>query len=387
MKNALGILLVILLGLALGFGVARLRVGTVQWDVAADRAEQPPPPPPRGPTPKVEIDQPAFDFGEMDIAAEGRHEFVIRNVGDGPLKLIAGGTSCRCTMSELAHDEVPPGGQSKITLTWHATEQIGPYQQTAKIMTNDPAMPQVELTVKGRITAAAQFMPAQLVFSRLTADEKSVAHAQLLSYLAEPLVIAGHEFSDPATAKFFEVSHKPLSADELKQWPEARSGELITVGVLPGLPQGAVHQRIVSRLGGKSPAEIALPVSGIVGGEISIAGPGWDADTGILKLGAISSRAGAKRRLMLVVRGPLRQEISFKPIETVPGSLRVALGERRELSNGAVMQTPLEIEGPPGSPPCVYLGKDPEKLGRVVLETTHPDMPKLRILVQMAIEE
>ena len=71
-----------------------------------------------------------------------------------------GGTSCRCTMSKLGQEKIPPGGSTKVTVTWKPIDKPGPYQQTAKILTNDPARPQVTLTISGRITAAVQLSPA-----------------------------------------------------------------------------------------------------------------------------------------------------------------------------------------------------------------------------------
>ncbi len=125
----------------------------------------------------------------------------------------------------------------------------------------------------------------------------------------------------------------------------------------------------------------------MVGGEIAVVGPGWDADTGILSLGTISSREGAQRRLMLVVRGPSRKNVTFKPVEVVPDLLKVSLGQRSEINHGAVVETPLIIDVPPGSPAVNRLGSDQAKLGEIILETTHPHVPKLRILVRLADRE
>ncbi len=139
------------------------------------------------------------------------------------------------------------------------------------------------------------------------------------------------------------------------------------------------------RLNLASPSEITLPIEGIVGSEIAVAGPGWDPDKGVLTLGPVSSTAGAERRLTLIVRGPIRDRVAFKPIQVSPSLLRVSLGEKHAINGGIVVTTPLVIEIPPGSPTVDCLGSDLGRLGEIILESTHPQVPKMRFLVRFAV--
>jgi hypothetical protein len=68
----------------------------------------------------------------------------------------------------------------------------------------------------------------------------------------------------------------------------------------------------------------------------------------------------------------------------VPDLLLVKLGERED--DGKVTLIPLTIQIPKGSPPASHLGPTQEKLGRITLKTTHPDVPELQILLRFAIE-
>ena len=167
MRITLLSLAVILLGIALGVGLSVLRIGTAPWHPDLGQGQRPAgcDRRPAGRLPKVVVDQTVYDFGTLDMAAKGSHDFLFRNAGDAPLKLVSGGTSCRCTLSELGQEEIPPGGSTKVTLTWKPIDKTGPYQQTAKILTNDPARPRVTLTISGRITVAVQLSPPELVFS------------------------------------------------------------------------------------------------------------------------------------------------------------------------------------------------------------------------------
>jgi hypothetical protein len=219
----------------------------------------------------------------------------------------------------------------------------------------------------------------------MTASERSTAEARFYCYLDEPLRLLGYQFSDPATAPLCRVVTRQLRAEELKERPPARSGELVTIGVGPGLPEGFFRQRLDFETNLPACPKLALTIEGSVSGEIGVAGPDWDSSNGILSFGAVSSRTGARRRLFLIVRGPLHNQVTFKPAKIVPESLTVSLGQRRDINN-AVTQTPLEIAIPPGSPAENHLGSEQGKLGQIILETTHPRAPKLRILVRFVVE-
>ncbi len=389
MKTLLLVTLTILLGIALGIGAAVVRINSAPWDSQRDESvavDEPTPLPPDTPLPKVVVKETTFDFGALDLSANGSHDFLFKNEGTAPLKLTEGGTSCRCTLSKLGKESIPPGGSAKVTITWKPVDRPGPYQQTAKILTNDPAQSQIILTISGRITAAVRFSPTDLVFSRLSAGEASTDQAQLFCYLDTPVKILNHQWADATTAPFYEAALQPLSADEVQKEPTAKSGWLVKVTVKPGLPQGPIQQKLVLQTDMKSTSSLTLPIQGNIGSEIAVVGPRWDPETGVLSLGEISGREGIERRLLLVVRGPLRKEVKFKVASVSPAVLRVSLGTPSEINNGAVVQFPLLLDIPPGSRAANHLGSEQGALGEINLETTHPQVPKLRILVRFAIE-
>ncbi len=389
MKTFLAILLLLALGAGLGFGMAYWRFYESPWISDFDAGREAPPAETRqGPRPKAVIRETTFEFGTLDMTGSGNHEFVVSNAGDAPLELTSGPTSCRCTMTKMEQERVPPGGSAKIPVSWKPTELPGPYTQTATILTNDPERPRIVLTISGRITVAAQLFPSELVFSRLAINETAAAESRLLGFLDAPVEVLGHEWSEPATARFFEAVFKPLSLEEAQQeQPTARSGQRILVRVKPGLPQGPLHQQLILRTNVPSAPRLTLTIRGAIGSEVSIAGPGWNADTGVLTLGEIAGDAGAQRQLLLVVRGPARRDTSFSIGEVEPNVLRASLGRPTDINQGAVVQTPLTISIPPGSPTVNRMGLESSRQGRIVLKTTHPQVPEIQIHVRFAVVE
>lgn len=388
MKTKLAMLLVVVLGIGLGVGIANIRISSSPWQpdsVSSDRNSATPITEVKA-VPKLVIDSLHYDFGVLDIAESDSHDFVVFNHGNAPLKLTAGATTCRCTVSKLKEEEVAPGGSTKVTLEFKPSGNLGPYHQSAEILSNDPERPRVTLSIAGKITAATQLIPSQLVFSQISSGDSSIGRSQLLHYTEGSLKVLNHEWSNSATAPFFDVKIEPLAPQALAEHSPARDGLLIAVIVKPGLPQGRFQQKLVLHTDVASSPTLTLPIEGTITSEIAVVGRGWDADTGILTLGTVPRAAGAQCRLMLIVRGASRDKVEFVVDRVVPPILRVTLGEKREMNHGAVRQTPLLLEIPPDSPPVNHLGSEQNKLGEILLDTNHPQVPKLRILVRFAVE-
>jgi len=388
MRIFLTLVLVVILGVVVGITTAALRLGSCGWDgdFRGDAAIVPRASQPGAGVAHLVVDQREFNFGTMDADATGTHDFTFTNTGDGALTLSVGETSCRCTMSELGQSEVPPGQSTKVTMTWEAEETIGPYRQTATIFTNDAAWPRVTLSVSGRITAAVRAVPGELVFSSVSAGQPATAEAAIFCYLEEPLEILGFKLAESDTAEQFEVGFRPLSEEQIAGEPEARSGKILSVTVKPGLPQGPFRQKILIRTNQEASPALVVPIEGAVGSDIAVVGRNYDSKTGVLSLGTVSGRTGTQRRLMLVVRGPHRKQVKFTPAEITPDLLKVEFGKAAGINNDTITQIPMIVRIPAGSRPANHLGSKQGKLGEILLETNHPQAPKLRILVSFAVE-
>ena len=89
--------------------------------------------------PKIELpDGSKFDFGQMRHGSSMTHEFTIRNIGEGPLNLEKKGSTCKCTVGNLAESVLMPGQETKITLECRPDSGCS-LCQSATFKTNDPA--------------------------------------------------------------------------------------------------------------------------------------------------------------------------------------------------------------------------------------------------------
>jgi hypothetical protein len=385
MKPWFYLALLIVLGTAAGMGTAVLRVCLVPWDPQSARPPRSPPVAPGAPRAIVKVDRAEYDFGAMDVWLSGSHDFLLTNAGTANLELTKGGTSCHCALSELGQSIVPPGGSTKVTLEWKSKGQWGPYRQSATILTNDPEHPRIELTVSGRLTVGVDASPPEFVLGRISAGEPASAEVRIYCYLPEPLKITGHRWSDPSTAGMFELQFQPLSSTQVREEPDARSGFLARIVVKSGLPLGPIRQTISVTTNFKTHPVIEIPLQGVVVSDISIVGRGWNADTGVLMLGAVG-RSGFEQTLNIFTRGPYRKEVRFTPGRVDPDLLHVKLGPTSPLGDGTVYRTPLTIQIPRGSRPANFLGSKQSRLGEIIIETTHPQAPRLQLRVSFATE-
>jgi hypothetical protein len=379
------------LGVSLGAGMAWWRLVTGGWDAASDMPETwlaaLQDMPPGTPAPEVVLDEEEHDFGVMMLDDHREHTFVVRNVGKAPLRLRPRGTSCRCTVSGIERDQVPAGESTRITLRWTADGKTGPYRQTAAFQTNDPKRRRIVLTVVGHVTAPVKVVPPQLVLPNISASEPTTATVRVFGYVPEPLAIQLMSPPEQPDADRFDIAVEPLAGDQMREEPYARSGFAVRITVKPGLPQGPFQQTIQLRTNMHSHPMLAIPIQGVVASDLSIVGRGWRAEDGVLVLGTVSNQMETTRRLVVVARGPYRQQVNFKAVEKVPPWLVVEIGEPTPIADGAAVQTSLTIKIPKDAPSVNHLGSEYGGYGHILLETNHPKAPSLRILLCFAVQE
>jgi len=104
------------------------------------------------PNPKLMIDEPVFEAGDIKPGTLLTHEFILRNEGDAPLEFSNIQTGCSCTLAE--YDRViAPGGSGKIKLSVRIYEEWAGrhFSRSTWLESNDPVSPQMQLVVKGDV--------------------------------------------------------------------------------------------------------------------------------------------------------------------------------------------------------------------------------------------
>jgi hypothetical protein len=145
----------------------------------------------------------------------------------------------------------------------------------------------------------------------------------------------------------------------------------------PGLPYGPFKQTIRVRTNLADVGEHAIPIQGRVSNGISLLGGQ------VLDLGTIPKRTGAERKTKLSVRGPLRHNVKFATPTAKPSFVQAEIGEPEEV--GAVLQFPVTIRVPPGSPTVSCLGGPGTPRCEITIPTGVAELGDATIDVRFAI--
>jgi hypothetical protein len=393
------------LGIVVGFGIAVARIQLAPWDGTPAGVKALHSLPGRDTRldashrPKVAVDREVFDYGVMDSQVDGKHVFLVSNIGSAPLTLTEGVRSCKCTKFEIAKTALQPGETTKVTMEWTAKSIDGPSRNSVTIKTNDPEKRVVDLVVTGRVTTAIKVLPPELDITRVQAGQPAAAQVRLLGYLPEGFRILQQDFSDPKTAEYFDAKIERMTAAQMAALKEPGPGDLpgsekvvkcayvVDVTVKPGLPVGAFRQILRLKTDAKTVPAISIAVRGlIVSEDVVVLGAGVQA--GVLDIDVVSPEKETSRRLILLAQGPHYKQLNFQLLEVIPDVLKVEIGKTVPLSGKSGTQTPLVIRIPMDSRPVNCLGSPDTPMGRVRLKTNHPD-PKageLEIRVRFAVE-
>jgi hypothetical protein len=373
MRNSLLIVVLgILLGLTIGPCSALLRV---RQTVPVGGA-------------KVEVDKDDFDFGELDAAKEGSHEFKFSNRGTAPLKLTRGASTCKCTVGEIPDGTIAPGQSTTVRITWKSKHVAGPFKQSVTIHTNDPIRPEVILTINGQFTEPLHIDPDELNFGQIVGNEPVTQEARILCNLPDhPLKVSSFEFTDHDLAPYFQVETRPMETVQSKPGHRAAEGVFVRVTVKPGLPPGRFQQRILLRTNLSTVPEVDLPLFGSIGKDVAVVGPGWDDDLGVLNIGPIKTGEAVQRQLLLIARGSDAKDIRYNVVHVKPDFLRAKLGETKVSEGGKLSRTGLTIEIPEQHEAKSYMGDDRGKPGEIDIDTTSSEIHQVRVRVRFAVED
>jgi hypothetical protein len=333
----------------------------------------------------VEVEQPTHEFGEMDQTEVGRHTFVIYNAGNGPLKLGQGTASCSCTIANISRNDIPPGETAEVTVEWRPANFFGELNKTVTFPTNDPDKKSLVLTIHGHVLAPLRLDPPNISFHGMSSKETVERTANLLVYKEEPCEILGFEWGTKKTAEHFGLIYEAIPAEELAAMnPKPKSGYKLTFVARKGMPTGPLVQTVAIKTSLK-PEPISVPIYGHVTAEITLIGPReFKPDMNLLYLGTVPEGTEKRVDMSMLLVGSHRSSTKFTVKKVVPEELQVTFGEPKHVYGGNSL-VPIKIVLPKTAKQQAWLSSQPEEMGEIVLGTTHPDYPELRILVRVAV--
>jgi hypothetical protein len=316
----------------------------------------------------------------MDPMTLGEHSFVVRNEGRAPLVFGTTRSTCNCTIGETPKDPIPPGEEGSIQVRWQTEQNKTHFRESATIGTNDPAMPELVLTIEGSVLVHVTAVPPELVLPSVRPDETPVATTTIASQVWDHFTVDAWESS----LEGVQFDLVPASSDDLAKL-EARAGYQLRV-TLPGdLPQGDFQHWIRFRVDPLRPDATAqqyeIPLTGKVLRRMAVYGPGID-NTGRVRLGIVPAATGQHHRLLVKVRDP-QPEISLRKVVAEPSFVGASLQPVTGVRSATGLYQ-LDISIPPNTTPCRFQG---DRAGTLRLLFDHPRIPDLALRVDFAVAD
>jgi hypothetical protein len=138
--------------------------------------------------PRVAAPETSKDFGKVFEDKALGHTFVIKNEGDSPLRVEDVDPDCACTVANY-DGTIPPGGQGEITLTIKPFSVLRDFLKKTTVKFNDPARPELVLSMKGYVQPIIEIQPSHIVRLRGTVDDDLRGQVRFISHQSAPLEI------------------------------------------------------------------------------------------------------------------------------------------------------------------------------------------------------
>ncbi|MCA9126500.1 MAG: DUF1573 domain-containing protein [Planctomycetales bacterium] len=340
-------------------------------------------------TPVVEVvGGTEFNFGTMQHGEERSHEFLLRNVGNGPLNLEMGTSTCKCTVGNLDKSVLQPGEETNVKLTWKAQTIMPDFGQSATIITTDPTRTEVKLVVRGKVADSFVIEPRELELGDVSDSEGAERTFHVFNYMDQNRVLRDFLWIDENTRDFIEIESHKIDLDKA-QFPEhatAREAFEVTLRIKPKIRTGPLSSRIrFSTDLYEDIGELEVPVKFRVSGDVTlVGGPSFDVKRNRIDLGTVSSATGASVNVWLRVKGSNTDSIQPVIDSVYPEqSLQVTI-EEPTIRSGTKM-FPIRLEIPKGAPEANFPGTSRLAYGKVVIKTNHEFSQEIPIYVRMVV--
>jgi len=101
--------------------------------------------------PKIVVQNPNHNFGDIVQGEKVQHNFVITNTGGDKLIITNVRASCGCTAALPDKKELAPGESTNIKVEFNSTGRIGKQDKTVYVTSNDKENPEIQLKFTGNV--------------------------------------------------------------------------------------------------------------------------------------------------------------------------------------------------------------------------------------------
>ena len=147
------------------------------------------------PVPRGIVADDTYDFGSVRQGAAVRHVFIVKNAGDGSLRIIGAKLSMPGLTVRVAPVELPAHGEGAVTMELNTEQVAGAIEGRVQIQWNDPTRSEASLTLKGYVVPRIAIEPMPAVFLSAFTAEPAERTLTIRNNEPQPLSITRVEHS------------------------------------------------------------------------------------------------------------------------------------------------------------------------------------------------
>lgn len=349
------------------------------------------------------------DFGVMAPDEKGKFVFRIKNVGEEPLTLVEGDSTCKCTIGIPGDDELAPGAETEIVVEWTVKTNEDKFSQRAQIITNDPANVALDLKIIGKVVRDIEIVPKKWTIGDVASGEPFELKGTFYSYYKNDIKPTNQKFVSKQLNELaeFEIEEFKPNAEDGRN-ATARQGFRVTAKVKGGMRQGAISTRFlfgfnrldddgnviktddekedeVKDLEYSSAADVSGRIVGMLSMIVGTKVEGRSSGGYVYKFGRLGYNDSKKGKAFIVLKGSEREATKLTIGDVSPAEvIRAKLG--KPLIRETQVLYPLELEIIPGDKPYDLTGQGSKNYGRVWIESDNPKVTKMLIAVKFAVD-
>jgi Protein of unknown function (DUF1573) len=244
--------------------------------------------------PKAVTTEPIKDIGLVAKGEKAAYDFAIRNEGDAPLQIQEVRAACGCTVASY-DKEIAPGQTGKVRVSVDTATFSGAIAKGVTVFTNDPATPQMELTIRAQVEP---FIKAKPGYARFLTVQGETKEGTIVQTLWTP-------DGSPMKIVRVESPYSFLKVDFHEAKPEERLTEIeqpqwkVEMRLSNDAPVGPLTESVKIHTDNAKQKLVQIPVSGFVRPIVAVTPP-------IANFGQVT------------VKEPIRKSLNVKSFATEP---------------------------------------------------------------------
>lgn len=208
--------------------------------------------------PRVVVDAPMRNVGVIWLGEPSRQVFRVSNAGGAPLTIRQAVPSFGCSSPVVYPQTIAPGGSFDALVEVDTQRVSGRFERWVTLLVDDPATPQVRLSVVGQVRWYVEVEPVSVAFGAITDSQPAERRVSIRNASGSPLNVT---LQDRATTRPFDVS---LATVEPGQRYE------LVVRTAPPYEKGPMRDLVTLHTNVTSQPTIQVPIFALVPERIDV---------------------------------------------------------------------------------------------------------------------